>query len=496
MESKGKFRPGSRVTVGLRGTACCLLLMFTQTVLADPFDHEWCRFITPQFDLVTDVAPADVQTITRRMTLFHLSANQYIGDETHAAQETKLPLKVFIFKSRRDFRVTVKGGAFAGFMHASMIENHLVIGPQPGNRFLGENTLHEYTHYLVRDRVDVSYPLWYEEGLASFLATLEFADDQVLIGAIPNKARVRDTLNSTRLRLAKVVDTRHVADWRHDKLSAFYHWSWVFVHYLNSGPDADEKQQQLAAYLSDPSRDFKRAFGTEPRGLERALKQHLKRPLATRLQPLPEHARSAFRPIESICLSDAERNFELARTMMEHNPKGAIVVLKKLLEQDYVPVETLVALSNAYYQNQEAANSLISAEDALGRDNTHVSAKIQLASMLIGDCVFSRETACTENWQRAIPLLRSAMRGDPERYDAIYYLGLAYLHSGQAGDAINYLRVAYTKVPWSPRINFYLGEGYRLIGDTRAKMHLINARNWASSDFWRHVAELALENLD
>ena len=210
-----------------------------------------------------------------------------------------------------------------------------------------------------------------------------------------------------------------------------------------------------------------------------------------------------------MCLSDTERNFELARTMMEHNPKGAVAVLKNLLEQGYAPVETLVALSNAYYQNQQAANSLQSAENALGRDNTHVSAKIQLASVLIGDCVFSQETACTENWQRAIPLLRSAMRGDPglvtilvamrgdpERYDAIYYLGLAYLHSGQAGDAINYLRVAYTKVPWSPRINFYLGEGYRLIGDTRAKVHLINARNWASSDFWRHVAELALENLD
>ncbi len=471
--------------------------MFGQTVLADPFDHEWCRFITPQFDLVTDVAPEDVQTIARRMALFHLSVNHYIGDELDYAPAAKLPLKIFIFKSRRDFRVTVKAGVFAGFMLASMIEHHLVIGPQPGNRFLGENTLHEYTHYLVRDRVDVSYPLWYEEGLASFLATLEFAENQVLIGAKPNKARVRDSLNNTRLRLAKVVDTRHVDDWHRDKLSTFYDWSWAFVHYLNFGPDAVERQPQLAAYLSDPSRNFKRAFGTDPLGLERAIKQHLRRrPLATRLQPLPEHARSAFAPIEPMCLSDSERNFELARTMMEHNPKGAIAVLKNLLEQDYAPVETLVALSNAYYQNQQAANSLKSAENALGRDNTHVSAKIQLASVLIGDCVFSRETACTENWQRAIPLLRSAMRGDPERYDAIYYLGLAYLHSGQAGDAINYLRVAYTKVPWSPRINFYLGEGYRLIGDTRAKMHLVNARNWASSDFWRQVAELALENLD
>ncbi|MCZ6616801.1 MAG: hypothetical protein O7E57_01610 [Gammaproteobacteria bacterium] len=427
------------------------------------------------------------------MELFRLSVNRYIGDDT---RETRLPLKVFIFASRRDFRVTVKARAFAGFMHPSMNEHRLVIGPQPGNRFLGETALHEYSHYLVRDRIDVSYPLWYEEGLASFLSTLEFTDKQVLIGASPHKARVRDTLNNTSLRLAKVVDTRDIADWRHEKLSAFYDWSWLFVHYLNFGPDAGARQQQLAAYLSDINRGFERAFGTNPQGLERALKRHLRGPLPTRLEPLPEHANAAFGPIEPICLEDAERNMELASIMMEHNPKGAIAVLKNLLESDYAPVDTLVALSKAYYRNQEEANSLQSAEDALGRDDTDVSARIQLANVLVGGCIFSREIACDEKWQRAIPLLRSAMRSDPDRYDAIYHLGLAYLYSGQAGDAINYLRVAYTKVPWSPRINFYLGEGYRIIGDTRAKMHLINARNWASNSIWRRMAEYALENLD
>ncbi|MCZ6642889.1 MAG: hypothetical protein O7F71_15030 [Gammaproteobacteria bacterium] len=471
--------------------ACCLISMFAETVLADPFDHEWCRYKTGEFDLVTDVAATDIQDIVRRMALFRLSVSEYIGDE---APETKLPLKIFIFKSRQDFRVTVKAGVFAGFMHATMNVNHLVFGPQRGSRYLGENALHEYTHYLVRDRVDVSYPLWYEEGLANFLSTLAFTDNQVLIGAYPSKARVQKTLSNTSLRLAQVVDTRHVADWRHDRLSTFYDWSWALVHYLNFGPDASERQQQLAVYLSDTNRSFEQAFGTKPRRLERALKRHLRGSLPNRLEPLSAPANSSI--VESRCLSDSERNFELAITMMKHNPTGAIEVLKNLLDENYAPVETLVALSNAYSQIEEAATSLQYAEAALERDSTRVSAKIQLAIVLTGDCVYNREPECYEIWQKAIPLLRSAMRIDPQRYDAIFYLGLAYLHSGQAGDAINYLRVAYTKVPWSPRINFYLGEGYRLIGDRRAKLHLINARNWASSDVWRHMAELALEKLD
>ncbi len=491
VESKGKFRPRSSANIVSCLVSGCLILMSSDTVLADPFDHEWCRYETPRFDLVTDVASADVHDITRRMELFRLSVNGYIGGET---PETKLPLKIFIFKSRQDFRVTVKAGRFAGFMHATLNENHLVLGPQWGNRYLGENALHEYTHHLVRARVDVSYPLWYEEGLASFLATLKIADNQVLIGAHPRKARIQNTLSKTRLRLAQVVDTRQVAGWRHDKLSAFYDWSWALVHYLNLGIDASERQQQLATYLSDSDRNFEQAFGAKPRGLERTLKRHLRGPLPTQLQPLPERADPG--DIEPDCLSTAERDSELAITMMKHNPKGAIVVLKKLLEQNHAPIETRIALSDAYNQTDEAATSLQYAEDALERDDTHVSARIQLANVLIGDCVFSREPLCGENWQKAIPLLRSAMRTDPERYDAIFFLGLAYLHSGQAGDAINYLRVAYTKVPWSARVNFYLGEGYRLIGDARARMHLVNARNWASSDVWQDMAELSLEKLD
>ena len=60
---------------------------------------------------------------------------------------------------------------------------------------------------------------------------------------------------------------------------------------------------------------------------------------------------------------------------------------------------------------------------------------------------------------------------------------------------MNYLQVAYNKAPWAPSINFYLGEGYRIIGDKRAATYLSNARNWATKDVWRERAELALERM-
>ncbi len=48
---------------------------------------------------------------------------------------------------------------------------------------------------------------------------------------------------------------------------------------------------------------------------------------------------------------------------------------------------------------------------------------------------------------------------------------------------------------WEVRINYFLGEGYRIAGDPRAATHLRNARNWAIDETWRSQAEFALGRL-
>jgi predicted Zn-dependent protease len=102
---------------------------------------------------------------------------------------------------------------------------------------------------------------------------------------------------------------------------------------------------------------------------------------------------------------------------------------------------------------------------------------------------------CRARWQESVPLLRASLRRDPERQDAIFTLGLAYLYSGRPGDALNYLRIAHQRQPWAAHVNFYLGETYRLVGDVRAREHLIRARQWSSTEIWRRLAEAGLDLL-
>jgi hypothetical protein len=110
-------------------------------------------------------------------------------------------------------------------------------------------------------------------------------------------------------------------------------------------------------------------------------------------------------------------------------------------------------------------------------------------------CLFGLNEACHEKWKTAGTRYRAALRADPQRYDAVLGLGLSYLYTGRSGDAVNYLRVAYTRAPWAAVTNFYLGEAYRLIGDSRAPGYLENARNWANEEVWRRLAEASLELL-
>ena len=110
----------------------------------------------------------------------------------------------------------------------------------------------------------------------------------------------------------------------------------------------------------------------------------------------------------------------------------------------------------------------------------------------MNECLFRRAEDCARHWREATTMYRTALRLDSERYDAVFGLGVSYLHTGRAGDGVNYLRVAYQHAPWAYSVNFFLGEGYRIIGDTRATTHLLNARNWSPEAAWRGAAEEAL----
>ena len=148
--------------------------------VADIGSTTWCELITPDFHLISDLDEAGLRELLSLLYQFGPLADPYLPGEPVARQDA---LKVIVFSSRGDFRRLTGKRKFAAFMQPSLQTNRLLIGPMRGS--LTETTLHEYAHYLLRNRLDVSLPMWFDEGLASLLGEVEFDAGEAIVGLLP-----------------------------------------------------------------------------------------------------------------------------------------------------------------------------------------------------------------------------------------------------------------------------------------------------------------------
>ena len=248
----------------------------------------------------------------------------------------------------------------------------------------------------------------------------------------------------------------------------------------------------LDDYLANGDLSINEYLGKSERSLLRALEHHLRRPPAPHRKTLtprsPEQGSFA-------CLDNFRRDHELADAIAIQNPDMARKLLVPHLPDQAGNGELLVSLARIEQadDNQADARTLAAQARSLAPDSTGVM--ILVANLKVRDCLFELNEDCRTRWREATPLFRSALKQDSRRFDAVLGLGLSYLYTGRPGEAVNYLRVAYTRAPWAAVTNFYLGESYRLIGDTRSIGYLNNARNWANLKIWRALAEESLRLL-
>ena len=456
----------------------------------------WCELGGPDYELIGDL---DREALTRLAALLYRFAP--IAEPYLPGTQVARPaaLKLIVFSNARDFRRLTGKRTFAGFMQPSLQTNRLLIGPIRGD--LDETTLHEYAHYLLRNRLDVSLPVWFDEGLAGLLGSVTFDGDEAIIGQLPVgrlESRLADSATGLdadppRLALARTLEATSVSDLPRRQVAAFYDWSWLLAHYLYLGAPAGPEglSPAVAGHLAAREGSLPEALGISESRLLRDLSQHLTRPPVRRVH----QGAPSLPPLTFRCLADDERDLVLARAITPQQPEMARALLAPLIEANPDGVEPLVAMARADAAADDHAQSEARAQALLERVPDHPGALILAADLAVRDCLFQLTEDCAERWRAAGDRYRTALRADAERYDAVLGLGLARLYGGRSGDAVNYLRVAYMRAPWAAVTNFYLGEAYRLIGDSRAAGYLENARNWADQPLWRTLAEESLRLL-
>jgi tetratricopeptide (TPR) repeat protein len=452
----------------------------------------WCVSTTDRFQLISDLDRDAQRQLLELLTRFDPVAEPFLPGDAVARPA---PLKLVVFSRRADFQNLTGKRKFAGFMQPSLETARLLIGPLRGD--LTETTLHEYAHYRLRNRLDISLPTWFDEGLASLLGSVDLTDADAVVGRLPTRRMEnlvsRELGSGPSAGFDAALTATSVARWSVEKINAFYDWSWLLVHYLYLGQAGDplEQSRTLTSYLRAGDTALPDYLGFEQRQLVRALERHLRRPPSLKI-PI-DQAAPATAAFE--CMDDLERDHELARAILTQNPSMASRLLRPYAKSHSNDVAFLVTRARIAVAMDELDAATALAEDALEQGPEAPEAMVLNADLAARDCLFTVSEQCYDHWRRARALYRKTVRIDPERNDAVIGLGLAYLYTGRPGEAVNYLKVAYAKAPWAALTNYYLGESYRLIGDTRAAIYLTNARNWADLPVWERLAEESLRLL-
>lgn len=263
----------------------CLSLALVGTVLlacaTRPLhERDWVEVRTPHFEIVSSLDRDATLALAEDAELFY-AATEFVMGARHPA--AAVPRTIYAFDGRGITRPFDVRGA-PGYFLPSMRETLIVL--RTGGGWESDATVelrHELAHQLVRSHGGAGQHLWFDEGAAEFLSTIEVRGDQVELGQfrLDHMRRLRD---QPWVPLLRVLEANDLEGWGDERRLVFRAESWGFVHYLNFGPGGGQRgSAQLGRYFQriaagdSHEQAVRQGFGTSVGKLDRKLRGYLKR---------------------------------------------------------------------------------------------------------------------------------------------------------------------------------------------------------------------------
>ena len=455
---------------------------------ARPVIAEWCELETPHFQLYSAMPERKMLTLTRSLQMLHEVAEELVpGDYSAAA-----PLKIVAFETIDDFVAEFQSDEYIGFMQPSMRQHVLAFG-------LAEKTVkpytvafHEYTHYVSRSRYDHFVPMWYEEGFAQYLGLARIAGNDVVLGEISPHAMIR-AIKRNRDKWQTILDGVPRLDWHKHDYAAHYEFALAVVHWMYHGTDRQgvsihpriEHSLNAISTGEAPSSVIPEMAGVKQQDFIDTLIAHFRK--RNEKLRVPVDRASLPTPSEITCLAELEARKLLASVLVRKNPSRAIAHIERatLIASDDPDLDVLMS----YLPEFDSLSAYERTKLAVDKDPTHVDANVRMGDLFSYNCLEVDSDECSRLRELASKHYRVALMQEPLRVDAAFGLGVSLLKTARAGDGLPYLRVAYRRLPWNARVNLFLGDAYKQVGDrSSANFHLERAALWEVEEELRQRA--------
>ncbi|MGL6159595.1 DUF1570 domain-containing protein [Microbulbifer sp.] len=258
--------------------------------------RDWREYRSEYFTVYSDTSEKRVNNLIRDMERFR-QAVLFVTRQEASAENQRL--QVFYFNSSRQFKEFVGKDHIAG-IYTDTWEGPLIFAKaNAGSISDGGVTFHEYVHHLMRQRGQSTYPKWFSEGFAEFLASARLTKDGVWIGEAPKWRMYAFSgrgAGSRPLPLREILkpDTENYSPLY---ANSFYAGAWLFTHYLQFGVDYAGKSydQETNNYFQalkngeDPLEAFEEHYGKPLDEMQTELNQYARGRLRSRKLTIPQY---------------------------------------------------------------------------------------------------------------------------------------------------------------------------------------------------------------
>jgi len=260
-----------------RGIVLVAIAMLCLACASPIVEREWIEATMPGFEITSSMSREDTLELARNLDLFWATVLRITNMKAIAPP---IPTRIIAFESEIDYGAFGRRWQTAGFFRPGMRSNYVAL---VDSRSIDRTRvlLHELVHFILNNATTILYPLWYSEGFAEVLSTVQLRDDMVVVGAVPED-RVAAFQYLPWISLSRVVKSRQYDDFSRDELVMFYAESWALVHYLSLGregsPDFGAEMKLYLELVESGKSDkvaFEEAFGATTDRTSRVLKRYL-----------------------------------------------------------------------------------------------------------------------------------------------------------------------------------------------------------------------------
>jgi len=406
------------------------LILAAGVVWAD----EWVRLESEHFELYTNAGER-----AGRQALDKFEQIRQVFQEAGAgSKQSPMPVRVYLFRSARDFRPHKRGEATLGFYQGGAERNYIAM------QAAGEETyrvvFHEYVH-LVLNHTSPRLPQWLEEGIADLYSTLEADGERLRIGK--PVARHVETLRQKKwLEAERLAVVNHSSPEYNERnrASVFYAQSWALAHMLNLTRGYRDRFARFVQLLREGSPQgaaLEEAFG---KSMAEAM-QDLRAYVAARRFPTAEVAWEAREPgkVEMEAISAAQAQLALVELLLAQGlADTAEKRLRKLERTLPRSAETETAWGLVEMSRRRFARARKRLEQAIRYGSRQASTYFEYAMLL-------RETGGERGQVREH--LEKTVQLNPFHAEAHFLLGLLAANEGRHRDAVGPLQRATEILP-------------------------------------------------